>query len=276
MELTPGIHSLHVPMTGEFFVRAFPPNVYLVMDGEGVFIDTGYNADDAVDQRLDYLKSIGSPSISHIILTHPHVDHLGGAERFKKVTGAKILIHADDADVANEEFEDTRVDETFKGGEVVRVGSTELELIHTPGHTHGHTCVLKRDDRALFTGDHILGTGTTAVSPDRGDMARYMDSLRKLQGLEISALYPGHGQPVKEPQRKIKELIDHRMEREKQVIALLSDGVDDIEGMVKAIYPELNKDLLDSARGQVKVHLVKLEREGKVETRNDGESYVLK
>lgn len=274
MELTPGVHSLHVPMEGEFFLRAFPPNAYLVIDGEGVLIDTGYGEEEAVNQRLTYLKSIGNPSIGHIILTHPHVDHLGGAERFKKVTGAKILIHEDDADVANEEFEDTRVDETFKGGEVIRVGGTELELVHTPGHTHGHTCVLKRNDRGLFTGDHILGIGTTAVSPDRGDMAKYMDSLRKLQDIEISVLYPGHGKPVNEPQRKIKELIDHRMEREKQVLALLEQGVNDIEGMVKSIYPELNKDLLDSARGQVKVHLVKLEREGVVEAR--GESYVLK
>ncbi|MFQ5933301.1 MAG: MBL fold metallo-hydrolase [Dehalococcoidia bacterium] len=275
MELAPGVHSLHVPMKGTFFLRKYPPNVYLVIDGDGVLIDSGYGNDASVRPRLEYLKEVGNPRITHIILTHPHPDHMGGAERIQKATGAKIIIHEEDAEVANNAFEDTRVGETFRGGAVVRVGSIELELVHTPGHTHGHTCVLRRDDRALFTGDHILGTGTTAVSPDRGDMAKYIESLRKLQEMDISVLYPGHGQPVKEPQRKIKELIDHRMEREKQILSLLEQGVDNVEGMVREIYPELDRDLIPAAWGQVQVHLVKLEQEGRVEV-NSGERYRLK
>ena len=130
---------------------------------------------------------------------------------------------------------------------------------------------MNRSNRSLFTGDHILGTGTTAVSPDRGDMAKYIDSLRKLQPLDISALYPGHGSPVNQPQAKIKELLDHRMEREKQVLGYLSEGRDTIDSLVRAIYPELDKDLLSEAEGQVKVHLVKLVNEGRVEAR--GEKY---
>ena len=276
MELDQGIHSLYVSMEGSFFSRKYPPNVYLVEDGECALIDAGYGDEASISNRLEQLKALQNPRIGYIILTHPHPDHLGGAERFKKETGAKILIHQEDTDVANEVFEETKVDDAFNDGEVIRVGGVELELVHTPGHTYGHTCVLRRSDRALFTGDHILGTGTTAVSPERGDMAKYIDSLRKLQGMEISALYPGHGEPVHEPQRKIKELLDHRLERERQVLHYLSEGRITVDSIVQAIYPELDTDLLDSAKGQVKVHLVKLEQEGKVESRDEGETYAVK
>ena len=272
MELAPGLQSLHVPIEdGSFFFRHYPPNSYLLTEGEGALIDTGNGDDISINSRLDQLKELGNPGFGYIILTHPHGDHLGGAERFKQLAGAKIIIHRDDADTANEAFEDTRVDEAFEDGDVINLGGVELELIHTPGHTHGHTCVLNRTNRSLFTGDHILGTGTTAVSPDRGDMAKYIDSLRKLQPLDISALYPGHGSPVNQPHAKIKELLDHRMEREKQVLGYLSEGRDTIDSLVRAIYPELDKDLLSEAEGQVKVHLVKLVNEGRVEAR--GEKY---
>ena len=273
MELAPGLHSLHVPLDGTFFFRKYPPNAYLMTEGEGALIDTGYGDDNSIESRLAQLKELGDPSFKHIILTHPHGDHLGGAERFKKLTGARILIHHDDADTANSEFEDVRVDDVLDDGDVITVGGTELEMIHTPGHTHGHTCVLNRTTRALFTGDHILGAGTTAVSPDRGDMARYIDSLRKLQPLEISVLYPGHGSPVDRPQAKIKELLEHRLERERQILGLLGEGRDTIKSLVRSIYPELDKDLITEAEGQVTVHLVKLVKEGRVAQR--GESYSL-
>ena len=275
MELAPGLHSLHVPIEdGSFFFRHYPPNSYLLTHGEGALIDTGTGDDDSVSNRLNQLKDLGSPDFRYIILTHPHVDHLGGAEALQKLTGARVLIHRDDADTANEEFENTRIDDILNDGDVIDLGGLELEMIHTPGHTHGHTCVLNRTDRSLFTGDHILGTGTTAVSPDRGDMAKYIDSLRKLQPLDVSVLYPGHGSPVNQPHAKFKELLDHRLEREKQVLTFLSEGRNTIESLVKAIYPELDQDLLSEAEGQVEVHLVKLINEGRVESH--GKTYTLK
>ena len=274
MELAPGLHSLHVDIEGSFFFRNYPPNAYLLTHGEGALIDTGNGDDHSISSRLDQLKELGNPDFRYIILTHPHPDHLGGAERLKQLTGAQLLIHNDDADTANEAFENTRIDDALNDGDVIDLGGLELEMVHTPGHTHGHTCVLNRTDRSLFTGDHILGTGTTAVSPDRGDMARYIDSLRKLQPLDISALYPGHGAPVKQPQAKIKELLEHRLERERQVLGFLSEGRNTIDSLVKAIYPELDPDLLSEAQGQVQVHLIKLINEGQVQSQ--GETYTLK
>ena len=275
MELVPGLHSLHVDIEGSFFFRNYPPNAYLLTHGEGALIDTGNGDDHSISSRLEQLKKLGNPDFRYIILTHPSPRPPWRRRKAQDSSpAARLLIHADDADTANEEFESARIDDTLSDGDVIDLGGLELEMIHTPGHTHGHTCVLNRTDRSLFTGDHILGTGTTAVSADRGDMARYIDSLRKLQPLDISALYPGHGAPVKQPQAKIKELLEHRLERERQVLSFLSEGRNTIDSLVKAIYPELDPDLLSEAQGQVKVHLIKLINEGQVQSQ--GETYTLK
>jgi len=274
MELTANLHSLYVSMEGTFFFRKYPPNVYLVQGDQSVLIDSGYGDEASVNNRLKQLRTLQDPELSYVILTHPHPDHLGGAERFKDITGAKIIIHNQDADVANEMFKHTKIDDAFKDGDIINIGNDELQLIHTPGHTYGHTCVLRKSDRALFTGDHILGTGTTAVGTERGDMANYIESLRKLQGMDIATLYPGHGSPVQEPQRKIKELLDHRLERECQILNNLSEGNNTIRTIVTAIYPELDPDLLTSATGQVTVHLIKLEKEGRV--KRNGEIYSIR
>jgi glyoxylase-like metal-dependent hydrolase (beta-lactamase superfamily II) len=150
-------------------------------------------------------------------------------------------------------------------GEALSVGGLHLRAVHAPGHTAGHLCVLLEEERVLFAGDNVLGVGTAAIAPPpQGDMAEYIRSLRKMQSLDAALLLPGHGPPVKEPRRKIQELIDHRQQREDQIVGLLAKGKDDVKSLVKAIYPELDKRLVPMAQGQVISHLHKLQSDGKV------------
>jgi glyoxylase-like metal-dependent hydrolase (beta-lactamase superfamily II) len=122
--------------------------------------------------------------------------------------------------------------------------------VHTPGHKVGHICPFLRDEKLMFTGDHIVGEGTVAVSPPPyGSMTEYIASLRKLQSLDIGLLLPGHGPTIDAPQQKVAELIDHRLMRERQVLELVQKGVETPGALRKAIYPALDRRLYPFAKG---------------------------
>ena len=146
-----------------------------------------------------------------------------------------------------------------------------MDFIHTPGHTLGSTCIFLREQGVLFTGDMILGSSTTVISPDHGDMADYIESMRKLLRYEARLIAPGHGPMVDDPQAKIKGLIDHRLEREEQIVALVKDGNNTIDEMFSAIYPALHTGLHNTAKSQIRAHLNKLEKDGRVERSEHGD-----
>jgi glyoxylase-like metal-dependent hydrolase (beta-lactamase superfamily II) len=244
----------------------YAPNVYLVVGEKAAFIDSGYSDDAAVERRLEYLKEIAAPAVEYILLTHSHPDHAGGAGKLKAALGAKVVTHPLERERADSLFS-AAVDMVVEEGETLSLKGVELEVIHTPGHSPGHICVYARPTRLLFSGDHVLGLGTTAISASRGDMAQYMASLRKLQEWEISCICPGHGPLVRHPGRKLQELLQHRLEREQQVLDCLSRGKVTIAEMVQEIYPELDSRLYELALEQVTAHLIKLEREGRVVSR---------
>jgi glyoxylase-like metal-dependent hydrolase (beta-lactamase superfamily II) len=147
-------------------------------------------------------------------------------------------------------------------------------MVYTPGHSPASICVYAKESKILFTGDHILGIGTTVVDAPEGDMTQYIDSLKKLLKYDIRLICPGHGPPIHEPERKIKELIEHRRERERQVLYCLKQGKKTVARLVAEIYPELDQRLLELARRQVLAHLRKLVRENKVAVM--GEEYALR
>jgi glyoxylase-like metal-dependent hydrolase (beta-lactamase superfamily II) len=159
-------------------------------------------------------------------------------------------------------------------GDILEIGGFSLEIIHTPGHSPASVCVYIRESKVLFTGDHILGIGTTVVDAPEGDMTQYIDSLKKLLSYDIRLICPGHGPPIKEAERKIRELIAHRQERELQVLRCLRQGRKNVARLVAEIYPELDCRLLELARRQVLAHLRKLAKEKKVVS--SGGEYVLK
>jgi ribonuclease/clavin/mitogillin len=304
MEITPRVHSIPAPQA--FFSGPQAPNVYLVVDGgQGALIDAGYPDEAAVTARLEYLRAIVGLKLSHIIVTHHHIDHCGGARALRQATGASICMHpaearllADwrsdappDVDIPTEPqtmverlrawrraTAQTTADCLLQGGDTVQVGGVTIEAIDTPGHTLGSISLYLRQERVLFSGDTVLGLGTVAIfPPPHGDMALYMQSLQRLQTYDATLLCPGHGPPVRDVARKLQELIDHRQERERQILTAVGQGRGRPETMLADIYPELDRRLLGMARAQLLAHLYKLQSEGKVARRDEasGTLYVL-
>jgi len=300
MEITPHVHSLHVQL--DWFPQPYPPNVHLVVDGtEGALIDAGFPDEQSIGGRLEALRGFAGLKVRYIVITHHHFDHASGAHRLREATGARIVMHKDEAPLlqraASEELpsdveipperrefvEGARAwrqeaargtpDELVSDGAALRIGGLTLRMVHTPGHTAGHLSPFLEEGRVLFAGDNVLGMGTTVVPPPpHGDMAQYIESLRKMQSLGAELMCCGHGPVVKEPHRKLQELIDHRREREEQILSFARQGRDTVQALVRAIYPELDKRLIGMATSQVLSHLSKLEREGRVRTEGQGES----
>ena len=269
MEVAPNVHRVVV---GEgAFVGVYAPNVYLVTgQGRAAFIDTAYGKDEEIQAHLELWESLGRPQVEAIVLTHRHGDHIGGAARLREATGGDIVSSPVEKGPIEAAQPSVQVGRAADDGETIDLGGATLELVHTPGHTVGSMCVYFREEAVLFTGDTILGTGTTVVNPGDGDMTSYMASLRKLTGYEAKSICPGHGPVVTNAAAKIQELIDHRLDRERQILGLLEQGQRSVEELFKAIYPELQPRLHDMARNQVRSHVIKLEKEGRaVDLGND-------
>jgi glyoxylase-like metal-dependent hydrolase (beta-lactamase superfamily II) len=154
--------------------------------------------------------------------------------------------------------------ETLAEGAAIRGAGVTLRSLHTPGHASDHLCFYLEEERALFTGDLVLGGSTTVIPPDDGDLAQYLASLRRLLDLDVRRIYPGHG-PVLEPARPvIEQFIAHRLERDAQILAALAAGSETVGEIVSRVYREVAPSLHPVASLTVQSHLAKLEREGRV------------
>jgi glyoxylase-like metal-dependent hydrolase (beta-lactamase superfamily II) len=149
-------------------------------------------------------------------------------------------------------------------GEVVEGDGATLLPIHTPGHASDHLCFYLKEERALFSGDVILNGSTTVIPDEDGDLGLYMDSLRRLQALDIRRIYPAHGPVIEDGPGKIREYIDHRMLRERQILEVLGGGPRTIPEIVKIIYADVSTALHRAAGMSVHSHLRKLLGEGRV------------
>ena len=270
MEILPGIHS--IPISTWTFMGVYAPNVYVVADKKAALIDSGFDDKDTVKSRIEYIKKLAPLQLAYVVVTHPHPDHIGVCRAIQKATGARIAMHSLAAEQAKREYGVTG-DILVEDGDVLDLGGISLEIVYTPGHSPASICVYAKERKTMFTGDHILGIGTTVVDAPEGDMSQYIVSLKKLLKYEVRLICPGHGPTIHEPERKIRELIEHRRERERQVLYCLRHGRKTVARLVADIYPELDQRLLELARRQVLAHLRKLVKEKKVAVA--GEEYAL-
>ena len=233
-------------------------NTYLVGRRDPILIDTGAGVPAYVPLLERYLSEREWTQPSRVLLTHRHRDHLGGVPqlraRFRGLSVAK-LIHRDAG--LPDPVDDVRDGETIQGD-----GATLL-AVHTPGHASDHLCFYLVEEQALFTGDVVLGGSTTVIPSDDGDLLDYMASLRRLLGLDVRRLYPAHGPVIEDGPGRIREYIEHRLMRERQILAALGDGLHTIPAIVARIYAEVSPTLHPAAAMSVESHLRKLAREAR-------------
>jgi len=234
-------------------------NTYLVGHRRPILIDTGAGVPDYVPLFTEYLRRRGWARPELIVLTHRHRDHLGGighlGERFPGVPMAKMIFKDAGLPAGIQDLRD--------GQPVVGDGVT-LIPVHTPGHASDHLCFYLREEQALFTGDLILGGSTTVIPDEDGDLGQYLDSLRRVQGLSPRRIYPAHGPVIDDAPGKIREYLDHRMLRERQILEALSHGARTIPEMVEVIYADVPVALHGHAAMSVHSHLKKLKQERRV------------
>ncbi|HET7817279.1 MAG TPA: MBL fold metallo-hydrolase [Sphingomicrobium sp.] len=246
---------------------------YIVGTSEVAVIDPGPDLPEHVEALV---RAIAGRRIAAILCTHTHRDHCPAARPLARLTGAPVvgcapLVLETAGPRADEAFDrDYAPDRVLADGEAVAVDGGELVAVATPGHTSNHLCFAYGD--ALFSGDHVMGWSTTVVFPPDGDMAAYMASLDKLRRRDDRIYYPAHGPAVTEPKRYVRSLIGHRMQREKQVLRLVSERPRAIPEIVAAAYPGLDPQLVTAAGGSVLAHLLDLERRGLVE-RHEGDAW---
>ena len=158
-------------------------------------------------------------------------------------------------------------------GDVVETEGATLRALHTPGHAADHLCFVLEEERSLFSGDNVLGVGTTVIPSQSGDLAAYMRSLERLLGEAPKRIYPAHGPCIEDGSGKIREYIAHRLEREGQILAALGQGAQSVEAIVKIVYAAYPESLHAAAGQSVTSHLLKLENEARV--RRSGEDAAL-
>ena len=246
---------------------------YIVGHGEVAVIDPG-PADPAHLEAV--ARAIAGERLTEILITHTHMDHSPGAAPLKAMLGGRIagcapLALADGGPRADAGVDAGYApDRVLADGEGVAGPGWTLRAVATPGHTSNHLCFGLEQEKALFSGDHVMGWSTSVVSPPDGDMAAYMQSLARLLDRDDAIYYPTHGPAVTEPKRLVKGMIAHRRQRERQVLDLLADGAGTIDAMVESMYAMVDRRLWPAAGRSVLAHLIDLEGRGIV-TRKDDE-----
>ena len=238
---------------------------YIVGRGRVAVIDPG----PALPEHHAALRrALADETVSHILITHTHVDHSPGAAALKRATGAHTYgfgPHGFRGDTGEAGADlDFSPDHKLREGESVSGPGWTLTALHTPGHASNHLCFALAEEQALFSGDQVMGWSTTVVSPPDGDMAAYMASLDRLLGRDDKVYWPTHGGPIRDPRRHVAALIAHRRARRAAILAALGEGPRRPVEIVARVYVGLDPRLVEAAAESVRAHLIELASAGLV------------
>ena len=216
------------------------------------------------DEHVRALLRLAPGKVTRILVTHTHKDHSPAAAAMKAATGAAIHGRlADHPEWQDGGFEPDRV--LCHGDSLVLGKGVTLQVVATPGHASNHLCYLLKEERLLFTGDHLMQGSTVVINPPDGSMANYLDSLRALLDLELDWLAPGHGFLIDQPHETVRRVIDHRQRREALILASVSKlgPVDELR-LLAAVYADTPSRLHAVASRSLLAHLLKLQDDGAV------------
>lgn len=271
-EIRPGVRRIIARNPGPFTYTG--SGTYTVSDDRNsnpcAIIDPG---PDNIDHINALLKATSSQGISHILITHTHSDHCGGAKLLQEKCGAPIFgygPHPIDDVLKDAPALDEGADYQFKpdhlliDGDKIDGDGWTLEALWTPGHISNHLCFALPAQQILFTGDHIMGWATTVIIPPDGSMTDYFASLDKLLDRDDAVYLPTHGAPISKPQQFVRAIRTHRKMRDAQIIHQLEDGKSQIPEIVATIYAGIDKKLHVAAGLNVLAHLIGLCHAGRV------------
>jgi glyoxylase-like metal-dependent hydrolase (beta-lactamase superfamily II) len=241
---------------------------YIIGKGEGVaVIDPGPDQPEHLQAILD---AVAGETVSHILITHHHMDHSPLAGPLASATGATIYgcavkeLVVEDAVRTEAGYDSFTLDVSVCGGATIAGPGWTFEAIPTPGHTSNHICYALAEENACFTGDHIMGWSTTVVTPPDGNMGAYIASLDAIQARGFARLWPTHGPPITEVGPFIDAYRAHRMDRERQILEHLAAGQTRIVDMVPKMYVGVDARLYPAAGRSVLAHLIELVKAGRV------------
>jgi glyoxylase-like metal-dependent hydrolase (beta-lactamase superfamily II)/8-oxo-dGTP pyrophosphatase MutT (NUDIX family) len=242
-------------------------NAYLVGTDFPYLLDPGPPGAEEQGRLFEALDGyLGPRRLAGVLLSHHHSDHVGAAAACARRYGAPVLAHAWTAEKLAGEVALTRLlgdGERLPLGEGPAGAPWHLEALLTPGHTPGHLVFFEPRYGLLFSGDMVSTLSSVVIAPPEGDLALYLDSLRRLRGLPARLLLPAHGPPSSRPAFVLDEYLEHRRQREEQLLAALGDEPRTAAELAAVIYPDLAEDLRHFAELQILAGLIKLEREGR-------------
>ena len=272
IDLGAGVRRLLAPNPSPMTHRG--TNTYVLGTGPFAVIDPGPDMAD----HLEAILATTAGAVSHILVTHPHLDHSALAPRLAAVVDAPVLAYGSATEGRSDAMQrlaaaglsgggeglDRRFapDIRLRTGDRVAGAGWSLETLHCPGHQAGHLCFAADD--LLFSGDHLMGWASTLISPPDGDLAAFRRSCEALASRPWRKALPGHGEPVDAPAERLAWLLAHRADRERAILAALKQGAATLDAIVARVYADTPPSLRPAAARNVFAHLVDLVERGAV------------
>ena len=242
-------------------------NTYLVGKEEVTVIDPG----PAMQEHIDVITA-AAPNIKQILVTHTHPDHSPGVRLLKEnldIPAYGMLTNS--SKNQDQTFSPERI---LDDGEVFQEEEFSIEVVHTPGHASNHLCFILKEEKLIFTGDHIMNGSTVVIGPPDGNMKQYIQSLEKLKDYDIEKIAPGHGELLENPHEVADWIINHRLDREKKVFQALQEATKGTpDTLVEKVYDDVDSSLFPIAKASLLAHLIKLEEDQLIYS--SGEEYFI-